>query len=203
MFVICGISLLMLFLGNFALVRAITEITAALDPHDSGYRRGRGRCHCASLEAAGGFARDELGEVSRLFNLFMDKLQEILRGVAAHTHKLAAASQQLLEASAADYRQLRRNCGAVELRFPGHAAASARICRAFPTGAGEMTSTIQNIATNTNEAAKHGLLCRQRGASRQRHRREARPVQRRNRRSHQGHHLHRGADQPAGLECNH
>ncbi len=71
------------------------------------------------LEAAGGFARDELGEVSRLFNLFMDKLQEILRGVAAHTHKLAAASQQLLEASAADYRQLWRDCGRSRTPFPG------------------------------------------------------------------------------------
>ena len=32
------------------------------------------------LEAAGGFDNDEVGEVSRLFNHFMDKLQEILRG---------------------------------------------------------------------------------------------------------------------------
>ncbi len=51
------------------------------------------------LEIAGGFAHDELGEVSRLFNLFMDKLQELLRGVAAHTHQLTTASDQLLAAN--------------------------------------------------------------------------------------------------------
>ena len=32
------------------------------------------------LEVAGAFGNDELGEVGRLFNMFMDKLQEILRG---------------------------------------------------------------------------------------------------------------------------
>jgi methyl-accepting chemotaxis protein len=51
------------------------------------------------LEIAGGFHHDEVGEVSRLFNIFMDKLQELLRGVVAHTHKVTTASQQLLEAS--------------------------------------------------------------------------------------------------------
>ena len=59
------------------------------------------------LQIAGGFANDELGEVSRLFNLFMDKLQELLRGVVAHTHKVTAASQQLLDAS----QQITSNSG--------------------------------------------------------------------------------------------
>jgi methyl-accepting chemotaxis protein len=35
------------------------------------------------LETASGFANDELGEVSRLFNVFMDKLQQMLREVAS------------------------------------------------------------------------------------------------------------------------
>src|ERR1700690_520844 len=51
------------------------------------------------LETSTGFGNDELGEVGRLFNIFMDKLQEILRGIAAQTSKLAAASQQLLESN--------------------------------------------------------------------------------------------------------
>jgi methyl-accepting chemotaxis protein len=46
---------------------------------------------------ATGFGRDELGEVSRLFNIFMDKLQDILRGVVSYTQKLSTASQQMLE----------------------------------------------------------------------------------------------------------
>jgi methyl-accepting chemotaxis protein len=51
------------------------------------------------LETASGFDNDELGEVSRLFNLFMDKLQGILRGIVAHSRKLSNASEELLESS--------------------------------------------------------------------------------------------------------
>jgi methyl-accepting chemotaxis protein len=105
------------------------------------------------LEIAGGFHKDELGEVSRLFNLFMDKLQEILRGVMAHTHKLSNASEQLLEAS----RQITANSGetAVQSNSVSHATQQvSRNLQSLSTGAAEMTSTIQSIAANAHEAAK-------------------------------------------------
>jgi methyl-accepting chemotaxis protein len=105
------------------------------------------------LEIATGFANDEVGEVSRLFNLFMDKLQELLRGVVAHTHKLATASQQVLEAS----QQITSHSA----QTAAEAGAASRLTQqvsqnlqSLSTGAGEMTSTIQSIAANTNEAAK-------------------------------------------------
>jgi methyl-accepting chemotaxis protein len=105
------------------------------------------------LEIAGDFENDELGEVSRLFNLFMDKLQELLRGVVAHTHKLAGASDQLLEAS----QQITSNSGETAVQANAVSRVTQQVSQnlqSLSTGAGEMTSTIQNIAANTTEAAK-------------------------------------------------
>jgi len=105
------------------------------------------------LESAGNFGNDELGEVSRLFNLFMDKLQEILRGVSTYTHKLAAASELLVKAS----EQITANSGETAVQSNSVSRVTQQVTenlQSLSTGAGEMTSTIQNIAANANEAAK-------------------------------------------------
>jgi methyl-accepting chemotaxis protein len=152
MFVICAVSLLMLFLGNFALGRAITGALSRLTRMIQDIAEGEGDV-TRRLESARGFGNDELGEVSRLFNLFMDKLQEILRGVMAHSHKLSMASQQLLEAS----QQITTNSGetAVQSNSVSHATQQvSRNLQSLSTGAAEMTSTIQSIAANAHEAAK-------------------------------------------------
>jgi methyl-accepting chemotaxis protein len=152
MFAICGVSLLMLFLGSFTLVRGISGSLVHLTQMIQDIAEGKGDV-TTRLEAAGGFGNDELGEVSRLFNLFMDKLQEILRGVASHTHKLAAASQQLLEAS----EQITVNSKETAVQSSSASRATQQVTanlQSLSTGASEMTSTIQNIAANTSEAAK-------------------------------------------------
>ncbi|MGA2416155.1 MAG: methyl-accepting chemotaxis protein [Candidatus Sulfotelmatobacter sp.] len=105
------------------------------------------------LEIAGGFSNDELGEVSRLFNLFMDKLQGLLRGVVAHTHKLTVASDQLLEAN----QQITANSGETAVQANAVSRVTQQVnqnLQSLSAGAGEMTSTIQSIAANTTEAAK-------------------------------------------------
>jgi len=105
------------------------------------------------LQASGGFGHDELGDVSRLFNLFMDKLQEILRGVSSHTNKLAAASQQLLEAS----EQITINSGETANQSNSVSRVTQQVTenlQSLSMGASEMTSTIQSIAANAHEAAK-------------------------------------------------
>ena len=152
MFVICAISLLMLFLGNFTLGRAISGSLSRLTHMIQDIAEGEGDVS-KRLEAAGGFGKDELGEVSRLFNLFMDKLQEILRGVMAHTHKLSAASQQVLEAN----QQITTNSGETAVQANAVSRATQQVSQnlqSLSVGAGEMTSTIQSIAANANEAAK-------------------------------------------------
>ena len=151
-FVICGISLLILFLGSFTLVRTISESLQRLTRMIQDIAEGEGDV-TKRLETAGGIGNDELGEVSRLFNLFMDKLQEILRGVSAHTYKLTIASQQLLDAS----EQITINSGETAVQSKSVSRATQQVSQnlqSVSTGAGEMTSTIQSIAGNANEAAK-------------------------------------------------
>ncbi len=150
--VICGISLLMLFLGSFALVRTISQSLNRLTHMIHDIAEGEGDV-TKRLETAGGIGNDELGEVSRLFNLFMDKLQEILRGVASHTSKLAAASQQLLDAG----EQITSNSRETAVQSKSASRATEKVTenlQSVSTGAGEMTLTIQSIASNANEAAK-------------------------------------------------
>jgi methyl-accepting chemotaxis protein len=145
-------SLLMQFLGSFALVRTISRSLSRLTQMIHNIAEGEGDV-TKRLETAGGFGNDELGEVSRLFNLFMDKLQEILRGVAAHTDKLATASQQLLDAS----EQITVNSGETAVQSGSVSRAAQQVTQnlqSLSTGAGEMTLTIQSIASNANEAAK-------------------------------------------------
>jgi methyl-accepting chemotaxis protein len=105
------------------------------------------------LEVAGAFSNDELGEVSHLFNRFMDKLQGLLRGVVIHTHKLASASQQLFEAS----KQITINSGETAAQSNSVSQVTQHVSqnlKSLATGAGEMTLTIQSIAANSNQAAK-------------------------------------------------
>jgi methyl-accepting chemotaxis protein len=152
MLVICGLSLLLMLAGGFASERAISQSLQRLTSMIQDIAQGEGDV-TKRLEVAGAFGNDELGEVSRLFNLFMDKLQELLRGVMSHSHKLAKASQQVLEAS----QQITANSG----ETAGQANAVSRLTQqvsqnlqSLSTGAAEMTSTIQSVAANANEAAR-------------------------------------------------
>jgi methyl-accepting chemotaxis protein len=152
MFVICGMSLLLLLFGSFALVRTISQSIQRLTQMIQDIAEGEGDV-TKRLEVAGGFRNDELGEVSRLFNVFMDKLQDILRGVAARTNRLGSASQQLLEAS----EQITVNSGEAAVQSSSVSRATQQVSQnlqSLSIGAGEMTSTIENIAANAREAAK-------------------------------------------------
>ncbi|MGA3195589.1 MAG: methyl-accepting chemotaxis protein, partial [Terriglobales bacterium] len=152
MFMICGVSLLMLLLGSFTLVRTITGSLGHLTRMIQDIAEGEGDV-TTRLEIAGGFGHDELGEVSRFFNLFMDKLQSILRGVAAHTQRLGNASEQLLGAT----EQITLNSRETAVQSKSAARATQQVTenlQSLSTGSGEMMSTIQNIAANAHQAAR-------------------------------------------------
>ncbi len=152
MFAICGLSLFLLLAGSFASVRAISQSLQRLTGMIRDIAEGEGDV-TRRLEISADSKSDELGEVSRLFNIFMDKLQEILRGVVAHSNQLAGASQQLLEAS----QQITANSGETAVQANSASRVTQQVSRnlqSLSTGAGEMTSTIQSIAANANEAAK-------------------------------------------------
>jgi methyl-accepting chemotaxis protein len=152
MFAICAVSLLLLLFGSFTLVQTISQSLNRLTHMIRNIAEGEGDVS-QRLEVSGRLGNDEIGEVCHFFNLFMDKLQEILRGVVTHTNRLGIASRQLLEAS----EQITANSG----QTAAQAGAASRVTQqvsqnlqSLSTGAGEMTSTIQNIATSAHEAAK-------------------------------------------------
>jgi len=153
--IIGGLLLLGLFAGlaiSFFIVQTISQSLHRLTQMIQDIAEGEGDV-TKRLDAATGFGRDELGEVSRLFNVFMDKLQDILRGVVSHTQKLSTASQLMLEAS----QQITANSGETAVQSNSVSQATKQVTQnlqGLSTGAGEMTSVIQNIAANTNEAAK-------------------------------------------------
>lgn len=146
-----GFSILLMCLGNLALVRTISRSLRRLIGMLQDIAEGEGNV-TRRLEIAQN-SDDELTEVSRLFNLFMDKLHHLLRGVASHTRQLAEASQQLLHAS----QQITSNSGQTAAQANSVSRLTQQVTQnlqSVSTGAGEMTTTIQSIANNANDAAK-------------------------------------------------
>jgi methyl-accepting chemotaxis protein len=152
MFAICGVALLILVLGSFMLVRTISLSLRRLTQMVQNIAEGDGDV-TRRLETSDDFANDEFGEISRLFNLFLDKLHQILRGVAADTQKLTVASQQLLESSE-QITVISRETSVQSNSVSSATQQVAQNLRSVSTGASEMTSTIQSIAGNATEAAK-------------------------------------------------
>jgi len=150
--VICGASLLIMIFVSATLVRRITRSLDRLRHMIQDISEGEGDV-TKRLEVAGGFGDDELGEASRLFIRFMDKLQEILREVVSQTGQLTSASQQLLEAS----KQIRINSGETATQSSPASHVTQQVTQnlnSLSNGVSEMTSTIQRIARNAQEAAK-------------------------------------------------
>jgi methyl-accepting chemotaxis protein len=151
-FTICGISLLIMFVGSSFLVRTISGSLQRLTQMIQDIAEGEGDV-TQRVAVSSRFGDNELGEVSRFFNLFMDKLQGLLRGAAADATKLARASRQLLEAT----DQITANSGETANQSNSAAQATQQVTQnlqVLSTGSGEMMSTVQSIATNASEAAK-------------------------------------------------
>jgi methyl-accepting chemotaxis protein len=151
-YLVVASSALLMCVGSLALVRSISQSLRRLTGMIQDIAEGEGDV-TRRLEISGTYGRDELTEVSRLFNLFMDKLQQLLRGVGGHTSKLASASEQLLEAS----REITTNSGETANQANSVSQSTRQVSQnlqSLSTGAGEMTTTIHSIAANANEAAK-------------------------------------------------
>ncbi|MFZ0814199.1 MAG: methyl-accepting chemotaxis protein, partial [Candidatus Sulfotelmatobacter sp.] len=119
-----GVAMLFMFLGSFALVRAISQSLQRLTGMIRDIAEGEGDV-TRRLEVDADSKSDELGEVSSLFNIFMNKLQAILRGVVTHTNQLAGASQQLLEAS----QQITANSGETAVQANSASRVTQQVSR--------------------------------------------------------------------------
>jgi methyl-accepting chemotaxis protein len=83
-------------------------------------------------------SEDEVAELAKWFNTFMDKLQEILSKVSSNAHSLAAAGEQI---SATSRQQAQ---GAEQQKDQANQVATAMQ---------EMASTVQQVSENSNSAA--------------------------------------------------
>jgi methyl-accepting chemotaxis protein len=98
-------------------------------------------------------SHDEIGETSRAFNQFMDKLQGIMHEIAASTHKVAAASETLSSAS----QQITANSEETSAQARVVSSATVQVnqnLQTVATGADEMGTSIKDIAKNATEAAQ-------------------------------------------------
>jgi methyl-accepting chemotaxis protein len=98
-------------------------------------------------------SNDELGETAKAFNLFMDKLQGIMRDIVATTLLLASASEKLSASS----RQITSNSEKTTEQAQVVSEAGGQVntnLQTLASGAEEMNSTIGEIAKNATEAAR-------------------------------------------------
>jgi methyl-accepting chemotaxis protein len=97
--------------------------------------------------------QDELGEVSSCFNLFMDKLLDVMRHVAASTEQVASASDELSETS----QQITANSAETSTQAQVVSSGSDQVnknLQTVATGSEQMSASIKEIAKNAHESAK-------------------------------------------------
>jgi methyl-accepting chemotaxis protein len=102
------------------------------------------------LESSG---KDELAELARYFNLFVEKLRTMIGAIAENAQHVASASEEMSATS----QQITANSEETSAQARVVSQASEHVNRnlqTVATGAEEMSSTINEIAKNTAEAAK-------------------------------------------------
>ncbi len=127
-------------------------------------------------------SRDEIGEMARWFNTFVEKLQGIIRGIAEDSNELNTASSGLLDISRqvsgrADAMAERSNtvASAAEEMSTGMLSVASAVEQSstnigmVSAAAEEMSSTINEIAGNTEQTrtTSHAAVERTRKASEQ------------------------------------
>jgi methyl-accepting chemotaxis protein len=111
--------------------------------------------------------RDELGDLARWFNIFIENLQGILKNIAGNADQLSTASTDLTglsrqmtssaQAVSAESDTTTSHAGSVNDNITSIAAAmeqSSVNLTTVATAAEEMTATISDIARNTSQAAE-------------------------------------------------
>ena len=96
---------------------------------------------------------DEIGEVARWFNVFVEKIQHTVRIIGGHAHDVASSSEELSAVS----QQMSSSSEEMAAQAGVVSAASEQVSKNVQTvaaGADEMGASIKEIAKNTNEAAR-------------------------------------------------
>jgi methyl-accepting chemotaxis protein len=98
-------------------------------------------------------AQDEIGELAKWFNVFLDKLQEMIQSVASATQLVGGASQDVSNTS----QQISANSQETSAQASVVSTAAEQVSQnlqTVATGAEQMSASIKEIAKSAAEAAK-------------------------------------------------
>jgi len=134
-YLLVGLSTLLLCLFGLALVRAVSTSLQRLINMVREIAEGDGDLTKRLVVASG----DELGELASWFNNFLNKLQQVVSEVAQHAEQVAVASEQL-SASTASQAQTNES----QTEQAAHIATSVQ----------QMSRTAVQVSENCNRAAE-------------------------------------------------
>jgi methyl-accepting chemotaxis protein len=148
MFVMCGISLLLLL----AIASRVTlSISRGLDSFSDQFRR---MAEANDLTSRVDQERkDEIGELGRCLNLFVEKVHNILSQIDRAVQAVSGASEELSSTS----QQITANSEETSAQARVVSEATQKVSQnlqTVATGAEEMGTSIKEIAKNASEAAK-------------------------------------------------
>ena len=98
-------------------------------------------------------SHDEIGELAKWFNVFMDRMHEMVRAIAENAVQVASASEELSATS----QQITANSEETTAQARVVSEAGGQVntnLQTLASGAEEMNSTIGEIAKNASEAAR-------------------------------------------------
>jgi methyl-accepting chemotaxis protein len=96
---------------------------------------------------------DEIGELAKWFNVFVEKIQYTVQTIGQHVHDVASSSEELTAVS----HQLSSNSEETAAQANVVSAASEQVSKNVQTvaaGAEEMSASIKEIAKSANDAAR-------------------------------------------------
>ncbi len=147
-------------------------------------------------------SKDEIGDLAAAMNKMQSNLVKMIIAVSENAQQVANASEEFSAVS----QQISSNSEETTAQANIVSTATDQVSRnvqTVATGAEEMSATIKEIAKNATESARVAGQAVKTAESTNRTISKLGRQQRRDRQGHQGHHLDRRANQPAGLECNH
>jgi len=98
-------------------------------------------------------AHDEIGELGKWFNVFLDKLQDMIKSVSTAAHQVGTASEEVSDTTqhiSANSQETSAQANIVSTT----AEQVSQNLQTVATGAEEMSASIKEIAKNASEAAR-------------------------------------------------
>ncbi|MGA8491867.1 MAG: methyl-accepting chemotaxis protein [Terriglobales bacterium] len=148
MFAMCALSLLLLLAVATWVALSITR------PLDSFSNKFQAMAEAKDLTVrVNQERRDEIGQLGKSLNLFVEKVHELLTQISASAGHVSSASEELSATS----QQISANSEETSVQANVVSNATQRVSqnlRTVATGAEEMGASIKDIAKNATEAAK-------------------------------------------------